>query len=67
MELISFGNHEMRKYLEKKYDDYCKYLSDNDEIMKIFNEHLHKIIQERENEKEVIGRLLFDKREELIV
>lgn len=67
MELVNFGNHEMRKYLENKYDYYCKYLSDKDEIMKIFNEHLYKIIQEREKEREVIGHLLFDSRDELIV
>lgn len=68
MELVNFGNQEMRKLLEQKYDDCCKdYAFDKDKLMNTLNDHLYKIIQEREKEKEIIGRLLFDTREELIV
>ena len=67
IELVSFGNQEMRKFLEKKYDDCCKDLFDKDELTQTLNDHLYKIIQEREKEREVIGRLLFDSRDELIV
>lgn len=67
IELVSFGNQEMRKFLEKKYDDCCKDLFDKDELMQTLNDHLYKIIRERENERAVIGRLLFDSRDELIV
>lgn len=68
MELVSFGNQEMRKLLEQKYNDCCKDdVFDKDELMKTLNDHLYKIIQEREKEKEIIGRFLFDSRDELIV
>ena len=67
MELVSFGNREMRKYLEQKYDSYCKNIFDKDEFMTKLEEHLQKIMQERKKEREIIGQALFSSREEIII
>ena len=67
MKLVSFGNQEMRKHLEQKYDNYCKYLFNKDEFMIKLEEHLQEIIKEREKEREMIGQVLFSSREEIII
>lgn len=67
IELISFGNQEMRKHLEQKYDNYCKCLLDKDEFMIKLEAHLQEIIKEREKERDMIGQVLFGSREETII
>lgn len=67
MKLVSFGNQEMHKHLEEKYDNYCKNILNKDEFMIKLEEHLQEIMKEREKEREMIGQVLFSSREETII